>query len=168
MQIAKYEFTEGCRLQAGAKLDDADAVGQHLEMLREKCKGELTPADVVSDARNHNSPLHSFFEWDESAAAEQWRLQQARGLIRAVVAVIVDNEQPARRMQAFVHVPESGAPHYRATDHAMSQERTRDMILRQAWKEYRSWKKRYEHLEELADLFKAEDKVLKRVPQLRE
>lgn len=168
MQIAKYEFAEGARLQSGAKLDDADAVGQHLEMLREKCKGELTPKDVIDDAKNHNSPLHSFFEWDDGAAADQYRLQQARGLIRAVVAVITNDNEPATRMQAFVHVPESGAPHYRATDHAMSQERTREMVLRQAWKEFQAWKKRYQHLEELAELFSAVDRKVKRIPQLRE
>ena len=168
MRIAQYEFKPDCRLQSGANTEDANAVGQHLEMLREKFKGELTPADVLADAKNHNSPLHSFFEWDEGAAAEQWRLQQARGLIRAIVAVIVDNEEPAKRIQAFVHVPDPEAPHYRAVDHAMSHEQTRDMVLRQAWKEYRSWKRRYEHLEELADLFKAESKILKRIPQLRE
>lgn len=168
MQIAKYEFAEGARLQSGAKTEDADAVGQHLEMLRTKFKGELTPKDVVEDARSNNSPLHTFFEWDDSAAAEQYRLQQARGLIRAVVAVITNDNEPAKRMQAFVHVPESGAPHYRATDIAMSQERTREMILRQAWKEYQAWKKRYQHLEELGDMFKAENKVLKRIPLLRD
>jgi hypothetical protein len=168
MQIAQYEFKPDCRLQPGAKLDSANEVGQHLERLREQYKGELTPADVVKDARNHNSPLHSFFEWNDGEAAEQWRLQQARGLIRAVVAVVVDNQEPAKRIQAFVHVPDPEAPHYRATDHAMSQEKTRDMVLQQAWKEYRSWKKRYEHLEELAELFAAESKVLKRIPQLRD
>lgn len=168
MQISRYEFSEGARLQTGAKTDDANAVGQHLEMLREKFKGELTPKDVVEDAKNHNSPLHSFFEWSDTEAAEQWRLQQARGLIRAVVAVIVNDNEPATRMQAFVHVPESGAPHYRATDHAMSQERTREMILRQAWKEFRAWQKRYEHLEELAALFTSVNKAVKRIPQLRE
>lgn len=167
MQIAKYEFSETCRLQSGAKTEDANSVGQHLEMLREKFKGELTPKDVVEDARSHNSPLHSFFEWSDTEAAEQWRLQQARGLIRAIVAVYTDDEKPAQRMQAFVHVPEAGAPHYRATDHAMSQERTREMILMQAWKEFQAWKKRYQHLEELGDFFKAENKVLKRIPQLR-
>lgn len=168
MRIAKYEFSEGARLQSGAKMDDADGVGQHLEALRERFKGELTPKDVVDDARNHNSPLHSFFEWNDGEAAEQWRLQQARGLIRAVVAVIVNEEEPARRISAFVHVPESGAPHYRATDHAMSQERTREMILRQAWKEFQGWRKRYEHLDELGELFKSGDKVLERIPALRE
>lgn len=168
MRIAAYEFKADCRLQTGAKTDDANAVGMHLEMLREKFKGELTPNDVVDDARNHNSPLHSFFEWDDTEAAQQWRLQQARGLIRAVVAIIVDDKEPARRIQAFVHVPENGAPHYRATDHAMSQERTRGMILQQAWKEFRAWQKRYEHLEELADFFKATTEVVARIPQLRD
>lgn len=168
MQIAKYEFAEGARLQSGAKDQDANAVGQHLELLRVKFKGELTPGDVVADAKNNNSPLHSFFEWDDGAAAQQYRLQQARGLIRAVVAVIVSDDAPAKRTQAFVHIAEAGAPHYRATDHAMSQERTREMVLRQAFKEFRAWQKRYEHLEELATLFSAVDKMVKRIPQLRD
>lgn len=169
MRIAAYEFSEGCRLQSGAPADKdaANGVGQHLEQLRERFKGELTPKDVIDDAKNHNSPLHAYFEWDDGEAAEQWRLQQARSLIRAVVAVYVDDAEPARRVQAFVHVPEAGAPHYRATDHALSQERTREMVLMQAWKEFQSWKKRYSHLEELADLFKAGNKVVKRIPQLR-
>lgn len=168
MKIAKYEFAEGARLHPGAKEDAADAVGQHLEGLRERFKGELTPKDVVDDARNHNSPLHPFFEWSDTKAAEQYRLQQARGLIRAVVAVVTSPGTPAQRVQAFVHIPEGGTPHYRATDHAMSQERTREMVLRQAFKEFRAWQKRYEHLEELADLFKAGSKVLERIPKLKE
>ena len=168
MQIAKYEFKETHRFQPGAKVDSADEVGQHLERLRETFHGELTPEDVVADARNHNSPLHSFFEWDDSAAAEQYRVQKACGLIRGVVAIVVGGEQPAKQVQAFVHVPDPQEPHYRATDHAMSQEQTREMILRQAWKEFQSWKRRYQHLDELADLFKSGDKMLKRIPALRE
>jgi hypothetical protein len=168
MRIAKYEFAEGARLQPGAKADDADAIGQHLETLRVKYKGELTPADVVADAKGHNSPLHSFFEWSDSEAAQQYRLQQARGLIRAVVAVIVSDDAPAKRTQAFVHIADPGAPHYRAVDQAMSSERTREMVLRQAFKEFRAWQKRYEHLEELADLFKAGTNLVERIPQLRD
>lgn len=168
MKIAKYEFAEGARLQSGANIDDANAVGTHLEMLREKFKGELTPADVIADAKSHNSPLHSFFEWSDTKAAEQYRLQQARGLIRAVVAVVVSAGVPAQRMQAFVHIAEAGTPHYRSVDHAMSSERTREMVLRQAFKEFRAWQKRYEHLEELADLFKAGTEMLERIPQLRD
>lgn len=166
MRIAKYELKPDGRFQSGAALDSADEVGKHLELLRERSKGELTPQDVLADAKNHNSPLHSFFEWDEGIAAEQYRLQQARGLIRAVVAVYVDETEPAKRVQAFVHIPESGAPHYRATEHAMSQERTREMVLRQAWREFQSWKKRYSHLDELAEFFKSVDRAAKKLPDL--
>jgi hypothetical protein len=168
MRIAKYEFADGARLQSGAKVEDADAVGTHLEMLRQKFKGELTPKDVIDDARGHNSPLHTFFEWNDGKAAEQYRLQQARGLIRAVVAVVVSAGTPAQRVQAFVHIPEGGTPHYRSVDHAMSQERTRDMVLQQAFREFRAWQKRYEHLAELADLFTAGTKLLERIPSLKE
>lgn len=168
MRVARYEFAEGARLHSGAKAEDADAVGHRLEALREQYKGELTPADVVADARSRNSPLHCFFEWSDTKAADAYRLQQARGLIRAVVAVVVSAGTPAQRMQAFVHVNDPGAPHYRSVDHAMSQERTRDMVLMQAFKEFRAWQKRYEHLAELADLFTAGTKLLERLPQLRE
>jgi len=46
--------------------------------------GRLLPADVVNAARPTNSPLHPHFDWDDSSAAEKYRLDQARTLIRSV------------------------------------------------------------------------------------
>jgi hypothetical protein len=151
MRIAGFEFAEGARFQSGAS-KDAKAVGAHLEMLRKKSKGELTPEDVLADAKHNNSPLHSFFEWDDSAAAAQHRLQQARGLIRAVVAVYVQPDKPAVRQRAYVHIAEPSAPHYREASHAMSQTKTRDMVLKQALSELHAWKKKYSDLQEFAAL----------------
>jgi hypothetical protein len=164
MQIAGYEFADGARFQPGAQQDPKE-VGAHLEMLREKFKGELTPKDVLDDARNNNSPLHSFFEWDEGAAAEQYRLQQARGLIRSVVAIYTHTDQPATRVRAYVHVPEAGAPHYRDTKGAMSQAKTRDLVLQRAWRELSAWRARYRDLKQLADLFGAIDETAKKLPK---
>lgn len=158
MRIAGFEFAEGARFQAGAS-KDAKAVGGHLEMLRAKCKGELTPEDVLADARHNNSPLHSFFEWDDSAAAEQHRLQQARGLIRAVVAVYVRPDKPAVRQRAYIHVPEPSAPHYREASHVMSQTKTRDMVMKQALSELHAWKKKYKDLQEFAALIDIIDRI---------
>lgn len=149
MRIAGFEFSEGARFQPGAS-KDAKMVGEHIEMLRKKFKGELTPEDILADAQHDNSPLHSFFEWDDSAAAQQYRLQQARGLIRAVVAVYVSDDRPAVRQKAYVHVPERGAPHYRETTHAMSQTKTRALVLDRAWNELKAWKARYKDLEEFS------------------
>jgi hypothetical protein len=164
MQIAGYEFADSARFQSGAS-GDAKEVGAHLEMLREKFKGELTPKDVLDDAKNNNSPLHSFFEWDEGAAAEQYRLQQARGLIRSVVVIYTHADQPATRIRAYVHVPEAGAPHYRDTKGAMSQTKTRDLVLQRAWRELKAWRARYKDLRQLADLFGAIDETEKKLPR---
>lgn len=158
MRVTGYEFAEGARFQSGA-IGSATEIGVHLEWLRQQQKGELTPHDVVADARNPNSPLHSYFEWNDGAAAEQYRLAQARGLIRAVVAIYVDNKQPAVRVKAFVHIPEPGAPHYRSTAHAMSQRNTREMVLQRAWSEFQQWRRRYKDLKEFADLFTKADEV---------
>lgn len=158
MRIAGFEFSDGARFQKGA-VQDAASVGTHLELLREHAKGELTPEDVLTDARNHNSPLHSFFEWDDTAAAEQHRLGQARGLIRAVVAIYVSDDKPAVRQKAYVHIAEPGANHYRETGHAMSMAKTRNMVLQRAWTEFVAWRRKYQDLSEFAALFEASEKV---------
>lgn len=164
MKIAGFEFADGARFQAGAVMN-ATAVGQHIELLRVQCKGELTPADVVADARNHNSPLHSFFEWNDSAAAEAHRLQQARGLIRAVVAVYTLEDKPAVRQRAYVHIAEPSAPHYREAGHAMSHAKTRKMVLQRAWRELQAWRERYKDLKEFSELFEIVDETLKHFPK---
>lgn len=164
MKIAGYEFGEGVRFQAGDHAEPKE-VGEHLELLRKRFKGELTPEDVLDDAKNNNSPLHSFFEWDDGAAAHQFRLQQARGLIRAVVAIYTSEDKPAVRTRAFVHINEPGAPHYRDAAHAMSEKKTRKMVLQRAWAELQAWRKRYADLKEFSDLVVVIDEVAAKLPK---
>lgn len=52
--------------------------------------GTLTPEAVLADAADPTSVLHSCFEWDDSKAAHQYRLDQARGLIRIRMTYVVD------------------------------------------------------------------------------
>lgn len=66
-------------------------VADRLEQLEQE-NGDIKPADVVNDARDPTSPLHDFFEWDDTAAADQYRLSQARLLIRRVkIQVTIQN-----------------------------------------------------------------------------
>lgn len=165
VKIAGFEFAEGARFQQGQH-PDANIVGAHIEMLREKFKGELTPQDILDDAQHDNSPLHSFFEWDDSVAAAQHRLAQARGLIRAVVAIYTSPDKPAVRQRAYVSIRGAGQePHYRETGHAMSVKSTRDIVLKQAWREFQQWRSRYKDLQEFSELFEAADEVGQKVLQ---
>lgn len=166
MRIVGYEFKEGARFQPGAK-PEAEAVGNHLEMLRKHFKGELTPQDVVDDARKNNSPLHGLFEWNDGLAAEQYRLAQARSLIRSVVAIYKDDEpeRPVVRAHAFTHIPEGETSHYRDTAHALSQKDTRDAVLQRAWRELAAWRLRYKSLKEFAGFIETVERMEKELPR---
>ena len=41
---------------------------------------KVTPQEILEKARDETSELHKCFEWDDSVAAERYRLQQAGNL----------------------------------------------------------------------------------------
>lgn len=65
--------------------------------------GVLKVEDVLAEAKDENSILHKHFEWDDSAAAEQYRKQQARALIQRCRITLVDTKPV--EIRAFVSLP---------------------------------------------------------------
>lgn len=61
--------------------------------------GAVTPSLVVEAAKDEDSPLHECFIWDDAQAAQEYRLIQARRVIRRYK--IVYEGEPVR----MVHVP---------------------------------------------------------------
>jgi hypothetical protein len=61
---------------------------QALESCRDS-DGVLSTPNVVEAAKNPNSILHSYFEWDNEQAANKHRLEQAAKLIRSFKVSIV-------------------------------------------------------------------------------
>lgn len=55
--------------------------------------GRLTPNEVVDAARSEKSPLHDLFCWDNDTAAELYRVEQAREVIRRVKLEVVIEER---------------------------------------------------------------------------
>jgi len=83
--------------RAGAPFtnEKAQVYGTELEKLTKKNNGKLTPEDVVREAERNTSVMHSFFEWTDTKAARQWRLQQARNMINHIVEVVVIEGKPS-------------------------------------------------------------------------
>lgn len=79
-------------------------IGEELERIRVKDGGELRTAAVVDAARPEAAPLHPAFEWDDEAAAEEWRLHQARNLVRSVVIINRNEAGEEERAPAFVNI----------------------------------------------------------------
>lgn len=85
--ISKYSVKRGGRLPGGKSA--AAIVGAELEVI-DREDGEISARSVVERARTPGTALNAwdhvahYFEWDDSVAAEEYREEQARQLIRAV------------------------------------------------------------------------------------
>lgn len=79
---------------------DINLVVQELKVI-EEIHGEITPNLLLESAKNKKSVLHDYFDWDNDAAANKWRLRQASKLLGNIeVRVIQDNEP--KIIRAFV------------------------------------------------------------------
>lgn len=66
----------------------------------QKRDGEITPEAIVKEARKTHSVLHNYFEWNNTKAADKYRLQQAAELIQRIeVKVLKDGE--TKTIRAF-------------------------------------------------------------------
>lgn len=61
---------------------DPQKCGEEYEKLERQLGGVVTPADLLAWAESHpRSHIYRLFEWDNDAAAEKHRLQQASSII---------------------------------------------------------------------------------------
>lgn len=135
-----------------------ERIVNELQRLADDHGGILQPQVVVDSARNPESPLHDHFEWDETEAARQWRLLQARNLIRVVVKYErLSNGQPlpCRVFVSLTPDRESDGGGYRVTSAVMSDEALRLQLLADARQEMVTFRAKYARLSELVDVFKA-------------
>lgn len=140
----------------------AQIAGEFLEKL-ESDNGSLTPELVLENSRDENAVLHPCFEWNNSAAAELYRLQQASLIIRTIVrvdfspntnTVTTPKTLPVR---AFVNVSPEKKGKFVNVGVAFENPTYRDCVLKAALMELRNFQNKYSQYQELSDVINAID-----------
>ena len=134
-------------------------IGREIKLLYEK-DGFVSPTTVLDAGRAKNHPLHPFFTWDNSVAAEEYRLQQARNMILATKFVVFlkeDNKKVAKIIRKVHHVrqflqPEVGAGVYLLRQDVLDDRDYRSDFIDRKKKELRSWCASIVDVKELASL----------------
>lgn len=133
---------------------------RELNRIAKKSKGLLIPEKVVEEAKPEDSPLHSQFNWDDTEAARQYRIYQAKNLIRTVVRYAEINGDK-RAVRVFVSLTpdreEEGG--YRDVVAVLSDKSMRRQMLEDAMKELAAFEKKYANLKELTEVFVASKKA---------
>ncbi len=132
-----------------------------LESIRKQYGGILRPEAVVERARLPDNVLHGRFTWDDEEAAEQWRLEQARQLIRCAVRIVDHPGGNHEVVQAYVSLRDDRAAgdSYRALVDVLSDEQQCAMMLRDALTDLETFRRKYGRLKALAKVFAAADEV---------
>lgn len=126
----------------------------------QKCYEEIgdkgiTPEEVLEKAMDENSELHKCFEWNDTVAAHKYRLLQARSVIRMLVKVTEDKDEPPTRV---LHISsETGV--YQPTVYFQRNEDEYKILLNKAYAELQSFKQRYKSLSELEPVMEAIDNI---------
>lgn len=149
--MIKYVFREDFITIRNASKADPQKIGEALASIAKRNGGLLRPGDVVETARNKRSPLHPHFEWNDRDAAEAYRRDQARELIR-VVRVVTEEEQPQRAFLS-VSTEEDGVAYHTHAEVLTSRD-LQMRVLNQALRDIDAFERRYRDLEEICDMVK--------------
>jgi hypothetical protein len=138
-------------------MDGKDTIKKELLKI-ERRYGSIEPGTVVEVARPISSPLHKYFEWDNSKAAEGYRLWQARQLV-----AIVTFTRGEDTIRSFTNVmllrDDESLQGYVSTGRVLENQELRQQVVERALTELRGWAQKYRHLSELKSISQQLEKV---------
>ena len=121
----------------------------------EKCYEEIqtigesvTPKQILDYARNPETELHKCFEWDDSIAAEKFRLHQARMVVCHLV--VVDDKSKSEPQK--IRIMQKAEEHYKPVQLIVRNKTEYESLLERARAELRAFKNRYHTLVELEEI----------------
>jgi hypothetical protein len=147
--MVSYTFRDGPVTIKNAKRADPQKIGTALAKIAEQQKGRLTPPAVVEAARDARNPLHKHFEWNDQLAAESFRLEQARMLIRSVALVGDGDTEPA---PAFLSISDKIGTSYRSMGEIMDSADLQSAVLASAERDLIAFEKRYRQLKDICEI----------------
>jgi hypothetical protein len=124
----------------------------HLLAIREE-HGELTAQAVLDAARPKSHPLHSRFEWNDKAAGEAYRLEQARELIRKVRISYKPSEGGAfSSVRAWHSLSTDEGRAYRSAEEIAEDPFLLKLHLQNMEREWRALREKYKDFAEFAQI----------------
>lgn len=139
----------------------AETVGKEFERIEQE-NGSIQPEDIVNEARPKDSVIHPLFEWNNKKAAEAYRVEQAKNIIRCLIVKNDNTNEPAT-VRAYVNVNDSRKKGlFINVRSAMQNRETREIVLKAAMAELASFKRKYSTFLEFSKIFAEIDALTQR------
>jgi hypothetical protein len=145
MQNITYHVAPGARKVKRSRVQE---YGQEIERIMEEKKGFVSPELIVEYATKRRNPLHDFFEWNDTLAAQEYRIKQAQYLLRSITITVSCDGTPIVPIKAFpnLKINYSNAPSEQGYLPIKTVQETPEylaILIDDAHKELIGWKQRY-------------------------
>lgn len=117
----------------------------------------ITPEQVLDAARDENSLLHQFFEWDDSVAAEKYRKSQAQQMLLKITYVTDDEDTKPKR---YFHNISYSTGEYHPVEFIFKHEDAYEMLKKRAIDYLRVAQNKFAEVKELQAVWDAIQQVL--------
>lgn len=141
---------------------DPNIVGSIVEQI-EETEGKVTSEKLLDVAKDPDSPIHNMFEWDDTKAAEKYRLSTSAHIINGLRVVVKTSEGEEKKLSAFVSVKvvsKKERTEYINVIDALENKNTRAVVMERMKNDMKSFIGRYELYEEVAGVISAMQEVL--------
>ena len=131
---------------------DAQKVANEIAEIGESA----TPQEILEKGRDPKTELHKCFEWDDTVAAEKYRIQQARSIVHCLVIKETDDNK-GNRPELRMFYKTSNDEGYKPTSIIMQNKDEYQKLLERAFAELAAFKSKYHSLAELDGVFEQID-----------
>lgn len=156
--MIKYSIKDGFKVNHKY----AQSAGEIMQEL--EAENRLTAKELVDVSRPEEAPLHDYFEWDNEIAAEKFREEQGRYLIRAIVEVEEPDDMPDTVeltvvTKSFYNIGTNDENYYHINTIVREKDKAQQ-LLETAIRELRQFERRYEIIrDKLTGVFEAIDRL---------
>lgn len=142
----------GLKIRSGYSLPVKPEVA--LEVCNELFQQDnLTPQALVDVSRPVDAPLHEAFEWDDRKAANEYRKEQARHIIRCIVYENDSEESQPERVFVNIYSEDSGRK-YEPLEVVLKNNEKTEYLLRCALRDMKYFCAKYAKLSQMASVVK--------------
>lgn len=120
----------------------------------DKIGSDVTPIKVVEVARNSSNVLHTLFEWNDTIAAENYRVIQARRVINSIIikTEVKRDEVEPTKVRYYVSTGMNDGT-YKTISSVVRVQDDYDDLLKRANDELMAFRRKYNNLLEFKELF---------------
>lgn len=142
---------------------DAQVTGKVMEQIEER-DGCVTKESFLEESRPQTAPTHELFEWDDTVAAERYRLEQSRHIITDLqVKIIRQDVEKTAPAVVKVTVGNKTKGEYINAETVMQTDELRKIALKNALYDFKQLEAKYSNYVELAEIFTAIHQAERRI-----